>query len=153
MMASPELSLRMGRNCVSPVEKCAAASDPIQVIVTGISGVLLQLVTNLIREQPDMWLVETTPQMLDDTLTSSGTCVLVLGAHHVYPPPGICLRLLREHAELRVLVLASNGDAAEMYWRGMRRSRLSSVAPSALMNGIRRLRTLDPVTTGRIGSE
>jgi hypothetical protein len=74
---------------------------------------------------------------------SAASDVLIMGAAELFPPPETCRSLMREFPDLKLLVLASSGDAAELYWLGLRRQRLPGVSPLALLNAIRRIHTLD----------
>ncbi len=67
----------------------------------------------------------------------SGVDVLILGAPQAYPMPGVCSHLLSEYPDLRILVLASMGEAAILYWLGLRRQQLRPLSAAVLLSGIR----------------
>jgi hypothetical protein len=70
--------------------------------------------------------------------------VLVMSALQVYPLPGVCSHLLSEYPDLRILVLSPSGDAAMLYWRGLRRQELTPISQQTLLDGIRWAHALNP---------
>ena len=114
------------------------------VVVSDLTGVLGELVIQLIEQQPDMVLAQQTSGVLDLLqVMGPDVDVLILGAAEVHPPPGICSHLLQEYPHLRILVLAQNGGDAALYWLGLRRERIGNVSSGSLAHTIRRAYTLN----------
>src|SRR4051812_37470405 len=107
---------------ITPRETLDDLSEPIRVVVANLSGVVLQTLTDQIKEQNDMELTgqaQGTIEVL--TYVGENVDVLVLGAEQGYNGglPGICSHLLTEYPRLKILVISSgpgSGDeAATLY--------------------------------------
>lgn len=122
-------------------------TTPIRVLVANLSGVLQQLVIELIQQQADMQLtgqVQGNLEMLE--AAGENVDVLVHGAESPYPLPGICSHLLVEYPHLRIVVVGSSGEEATLYWLGLRRQHLPKVSGATLLNSIRHAHRLNPAT-------
>ena len=118
---------------------------PIRVLVGDMSGVLGGLVSRLVEQQPDMVLAGTVRDRLGLLAAAqAGVDVVILDAPRACPPPGICTHLLSICPDLRILVLSTSGDAAAVYWLGLRRRQLRSVSAETLTGAIRRACALNP---------
>lgn len=118
---------------------------PIRVLVANLSGVLQHLVKELIEQQTDMQLtgeVQGTIEVLE--AAGENVDIVVHGAEHPYPLPGICSHLLSEYPNLRILVVAPSGEEAVLYWLGLRRQQLRKVSSANLLKSIRRAHRLNP---------
>jgi hypothetical protein len=99
----------------------------------------------LIQEQPDMRLVGHVQGNVELLLAvTTGVDVLILGASQVDPPPGIISHLLSEFPHLRILVIATTGGRACLFWLGLRHRRVDPATPAMLLNTVRRAYTLNP---------
>ena len=125
---------------------------PIRVLVASMPALLVHIVTRSIMQEHDMALVAQDIEQDDqDPLTllfraGPDVDVLVMSALQVYPLPGVCSHLLSEYPDLRILVLSPSGDAAMLYWRGLRRQELTPFSPRTLLDGIRWAHALNPAT-------
>ena len=120
---------------------------PIYVLVASVAGMLPKPVVQLIAQQPDMVLVGHAQSQIELLLAAEkGIDVLVLGAEHATPLPGICSHLLGEFPDLRILVLAPGDEAATLYWLGLRQQRLRQSAPMTVIEGIRKAYHINPTT-------
>jgi hypothetical protein len=112
--------------------------------MTDVSDDWYRQIADLIRAEPDMTLVGRVTGRVELLLAvDDGIEVVVIGAPHRKPPPGICSHLLSEYPDLKVLVLADDTGELDMYWRGPRRRHLGSLSQAALVGRIRELRRLD----------
>ena len=122
-----------------------AGRNPIRVLLANISGVLSELVVEVIGQQPDIQIVGQVQDPVDLMLRAGqGVDVLVLGAAMIDPLPGICSNLLVEYPDLRIVVLAATGQVAMLYWLGLRRKRVRAVSAAALLAVLRRAYSLNP---------
>jgi hypothetical protein len=119
-------------------------TTPIRVYIAMMSGILFEIVTRTIQQQPDM-IIKHFVKDSDElkTLVEDQTDVLILSAPYVYPPPPICHTLWRSLPLLKVLVMTPNGDTAVIYRLHVHRQRLKTVAASTLVRTIRRSQRLD----------
>src|SRR5512141_2245500 len=103
-------------------------APPIRVSIVNITGVVLEILTNYIRQQADMVLVDD-PHRSGELPTALGerTDVMVIGAPYLYPPPEICDGLWRSFPLLKVLVLMPSGDTGMVYWLNVRQRRLHTL--------------------------
>jgi DNA-binding NarL/FixJ family response regulator len=122
----------------------AGQSRPIRVVIGAMSGVLAQLVVQSIGEQADMVLLGVAEDRIELLAAARlGADVVILDAPRVHPPPGVCSHLLSECPELRIVVLSTSGEAATVYWLGLRRRRLRTVSAETLTGAIRRAYALN----------
>jgi DNA-binding NarL/FixJ family response regulator len=139
-----------------PVQAVSAISDiptvpiaPIRVLVSNMSGVVMESAASLIEQEPDMVLigqvddrVELLIAMSSKKAAGNEPDVLVLIASSVDPPPGICSHLLSEFPDLKILLLSATEDEAVAYWLGLRRYRLPTGRPAALLTNIRSVHSM-----------
>src|SRR5690242_520866 len=122
-----------------------ASHDSIRVLLANISGVLSELVIELLDQQPDIRIVGQVQDPVDLLVRAGeGVDVLVLGAAELDPPPGICSHLLLKYPDVRIIVLAATGEMALLLWLGLRRRRLRVVSGSTLLAFLRRAYSLNP---------
>jgi hypothetical protein len=120
------------------------SADPIRVLVTDVTDLWYRQIEELVRAEPDMTLVGRVTGRVELLLAvDNGIEVVVIGAPHRKPPPGICSHLLNEYPDLKVLVLSADTGELDVYWRGLRRKHLGSLSGAALVDRIRELRRLD----------
>jgi hypothetical protein len=139
-----------GLAVVSPYQCAYMSSTPAlephpqtRVLVSNLPGVVFDVLSQVIVEQPDMLLVGNVQGPLDTLLAViRGVDVLILGASQVSPAPGICTQLLGEVPHLRIVVLSFNGDSSRVYWRGMRGQRIQPVSGTSVVSAIRTSRNL-----------
>jgi hypothetical protein len=120
---------------------------PIQVLIANLPDLVYQLVAGPIEREPDMVLralpldpAQDRVERARDLLVASASIdVLILGVERLVPLPGICSHLLNAFPYLKVIALAENGEAAMLYWLGLRRQRLRLVSASSLVRSIRRV--------------
>lgn len=116
----------------------------IRVVVGNMPEVLLQVVAQSIRDQPDMVLVREARGNIE-VLQAARDAVdlVVLGAEQVSPCPGICSHLLSEFPHLKILVMTYSGDAARTYWLGLRQRKVSTTSMDRLLRALRQLHQVD----------
>src|SRR4051812_10848720 len=93
-------------------------THPIRVLVADFSRTLPLHAVEMIRQQPDMVVVEQARDRVALLAASRRADVVLLSAGQTAPPPGICSHLLSEFPCLRILVYAAGGGA--LYWFGLR---------------------------------
>ena len=142
-----EASMAPRHHSLVPPTSIEEQRVPMRVLLANLSGVVAQLVAQLIQQQPDMVLVGPVHGDMELLMAvGEGADVVVLGATHTDEPPGICSHLLCEFPFLRILLLKSSGDTATLYWLGLRNQRLKTVTDTSLLTTIRRAYTLNPAT-------
>lgn len=142
-----EASMARRHNFLVLPPKVDEQRAPVRVLLANLSGVVAQLVAQLIQQQPDMVLVGPVHGDMELLMAvGDGADVVVLGTTHTDEPPGICSHLLCEFPFLRILLLKSSGDTATLYWLGLRNQRLKTVTDTSLLTTIRRAYTLNPAT-------
>jgi hypothetical protein len=119
-------------------------ADPIRVLVTDVPDLFYDNIAELVRAEPNLLLVGRVADRVELLLAvDAGIDIVVIGAPHRKPPPGICSHLLSEYPDLKVLVLAKDTGELDIYWRGLRRKHLGSLSEAALIGRIRDLQGLD----------
>ncbi len=120
-------------------------SRPIRVLVANDPGVLAEIVTRLIGQEHDMVLVDRIEGQVETLSGAQAEVdVVVLSAPQIQPLPAIGSHLLSEYPDLRIVVLATSGDAAMLYWRGLRRRQLAPLSKHTLLANIRWAYALNP---------
>jgi hypothetical protein len=123
----------------------------IRVALADLPEVLQRTMEAAVTKQPDMRLVALPGSGPADRMNlllavERGIDVLVLGSSDLTTPPGIGSHLLAEFPDLILLILSHRGDAAVVYWRGVRRRLLRRPSMGALLGGIRRARSPEALT-------
>jgi hypothetical protein len=130
-------------------ERADPPPAPIRVVVTDVPDVLYSKIAELVRAEPDMIIVGRVTDRVELLLAVDDRVeVVVLGAPHSTPPPGICSHLLNEYLNLKILVLAADTGELHIYWRGIRRKHLGALSEEALIGQIRDLHRLDLTIEG-----
>ncbi|MFV9504140.1 MAG: hypothetical protein AB4911_06200 [Oscillochloridaceae bacterium umkhey_bin13] len=120
-----------------------AASDaldtPIRVLLADLPTSLSDELVTLIGYEPDLQLIGQVAGRLNLLLAAAMADVVISASPVADHLPGIGTHLLSEYPSLKLLVLAEDGSGITVFWRGLRRRRLGSVAPSRLSGWIRQL--------------
>jgi hypothetical protein len=119
-------------------------ADPIRVLVTDIPDLFYNKIAELVRAEPNLQLVGRVTGRVELLLAvDDRIAIVIIGAPHRKPPPGICSHLLSEYPDLKILVLAEDTGELDIYWRGLRRKYLGSLSEAALIGRIHDLQRLD----------
>lgn len=116
----------------------------IHVLIANLSGVVAEMVQQTVQQQPDLRLLGSVEGGLEIDAAVAETDVLVLGADEVYSPPEICLRLLSDYPNLKILVLTTTNDEAIAYWRALHSHQMQVVSSQTLIESIRQIYSLSP---------
>jgi DNA-binding NarL/FixJ family response regulator len=120
---------------------------PIRVLITNMSGVLLEIVMRTIQQQPDMTVRHYEKDLVGLAMAvGEQTDVLIIGAPYAYPPPTFCRNLWQTFPRLKIFVLTPSGDPAVMYWLSVRRHHLKTISTEKLVGSIRHVHRLDLIT-------
>ena len=127
----------------------AESSVATRVLIANLPSELSQRLGQLVREQPDMQLINTLSGHNNAELllaAADGVDILILRASPAYPLPAICTHLLGEFAHLRIMVVdPASTDAGMLYWLGLRQQPCVTAPPERLITSIRDAARLDAV--------
>lgn len=116
----------------------------IHVLIANLSGVVAAMVKQTVQQQPDLKLLGSIEGGMEIDVAVAETDVLVLGADDVYSPPEICLRLLSDYPNLKILVLKTTNDDAIAYWRALHCRQMQVMSSQTLIESIRQIYSLSP---------
>ncbi len=118
--------------------------DTIRVLIANLSGTVSEAVEQLIRDQPDMVLVDSVGNPVQIMLAARrGADILVLGAANSSPAPGICSNLLQEFPHLKIIVISTLDGTAAAYYLSVKQQPLAALVPGVLLDEIRELYDLN----------
>lgn len=117
---------------------------PIRLVVGNMPEMLLQIVAQAIRGQPDLLLAHEARGNVELLQVARDSIdLVVLGAEAVSPCPGVCSHLLSELPHLKIVVVSNSGARARSYWLGLRQRQASAASTDALLAELRRLYQID----------
>jgi hypothetical protein len=126
------------------VDQAAPPPAPIRILVTDVLDGVYGKIVAMVSAEPDMQIVGRVTNRVELLLAVDDQIeIIILGAPHRSPPPGICSHLLNEYPDLKILVLADDSDELDVYWRGLRQRQLPLLSDESLVSGIRELHQLD----------
>jgi DNA-binding NarL/FixJ family response regulator len=108
---------------------------------------LSEVMRNLIERQPDMKVVgeAVDPIELISALRVTPADVVIITPHKANGYPRICVQLLKEHPQLRILILTLKIAAVYIYQSGSRRKHIRKPTERILIDVIRNQKQLDSV--------
>jgi len=116
----------------------------IHVLIANLTGVVAEMIKQTFQQHPDLELLGSTEGWKEIDAAVAETDVLILGADDVYSPPEICLRLLSNHPNLKILVLTTATDEAVAYWRALHCDHMQVTSSQTLIESIRQIYSLSP---------
>lgn len=133
----------------------AGGNAPIHILVANLPDVVRQVLVKALQSEPDMS-VRTLPldpaqsrlDRVQDLLLAAkaGQEVLVLGVEQIAPLPPVCSHLLSAFPDLKIIAIAENGEAAMLYWLGLRTRHLRVTSTKGLVRSIRRAYLINPTS-------
>ena len=121
------------------------SSSPIRILLANLSGIMRQMIANLIQAQPDMVLVGEVDGQIEVLYAAlKGVDIVIIGSSQLYPPPGLCSHLLNEFPELKILVYAARESAASGFWLDIRRCYIKDASGGKLVDSLRNLHLIKP---------
>jgi DNA-binding NarL/FixJ family response regulator len=113
--------------------------ERIRVLLVGIGGILGEIISEIVAQQPDMEIVG---QLADDrelvAATRSTRCdAVILGLAEEEELPAACLELLEEHPGITILTVLMNGSQAFVYRLKPERVSVGDLSTATLADAIR----------------
>lgn len=128
-------------------EEASEQVVPLRVLVFNLSGLMFELVEELLTGQPDMVLVGRAESNLELLLAGGDAIdVVIVGAPQLKPLPDICTHVLSEYPFVKILVLTPSGETAMLYRLGLRQRKISRVSGANIIKNLRRMRDLNPIS-------
>lgn len=95
----------------------------IKVMFSSRPKLLSEVIRNLIERQPDMQVVGEVidPIELIFALRKTPVDVVIITPHRANGDPRICIKLLKEHPKLRILMLTGESEAVYIFQSGSHR--------------------------------
>lgn len=116
----------------------------IRVLVANLTGIVAEMVQHALQQQPDIELLGDIAGWEGVNASVDATDVLVLGVDDVYALPEVCFQFLRNHPNLKILLLTTTGDEAIAYWRALHCHQMQVISSQSLVESIRQICSLSP---------
>lgn len=112
----------------------------INVMFSSRPKLLSDIIHNLINRQPDMEVVGEVidPIELIFALRVMPVDVVIITPLKANGNPRICSQLLKEHPQLRILILTVESETVFIYQSGSRRKRIERPSERSILNAIRK---------------
>lgn len=120
-------------------------ASPIAVLLADLPGVLAALLAGVIAAEADLRLVGVVsrdPAAL--AVAARDADVLIVGGPPPPDEPAAYTPLLRTRPELRIMVVTTHGDEADLYWMGLCHRRQPSASAPQLADAVRAACAVDP---------
>ena len=115
----------------------------IQIMFSSRPKLLSEVIRNLIERQSDMRVVGEVidPIELIFALRSTPVDVVIISPVEAKGDPRICSQLLKEHPQLRILILTERSGIAYIYQTGRVRERFEKPSEDTILSAIRQSKT------------
>jgi len=110
----------------------------IKVMFSSRPKLLSEVIRNLIERQPDMQVVGEVidPIELIFALREKPVDVVIITPHRTDGDPRICIKLLKEHPKLRILMLTGESEAVYIFRAGSRRELIEKPSEQIIIDVI-----------------
>ena len=111
----------------------------INVMLSSRPRLLSDVMRNLIARQPDMKVVGEVidPNELLFALQTTSADVIIITPLKANGYPKICVELLKEHPQLRILILTENSETVYIFQSGSNRKCIKKPSERLIFNAIR----------------
>ena len=116
----------------------------IRVLIANLTGVVAELITQAIHQQPDIELLGAVRQWSEVNVLIGKATIFVVGVEDEVFSSEICLELLNNYPELKILILRANSDEGIAYWLALHRQPMQVVSSHSLIESMRQIHSLSP---------
>jgi DNA-binding NarL/FixJ family response regulator len=111
----------------------------IKVLLASRPKMLSEVISNMIAHQPDMEVVGEVLDPIELLLAVRATKVdvVIVTPLDSEGEPRICIHLLAEHPQLKIVALSAKGEAAFLYESGSHKRRIDEPSEQSILGAIR----------------
>jgi len=114
----------------------------IRVLIANLTGVVAELITQALHQQPDIELLGAVRQWSEVNVLIGKVTILVIGVEDEVFSSELCLELLNNYPKLKILILKADSDEGMAYWLALHRQPMQVVSSHSLIESIRQIYSL-----------
>jgi len=125
----------------------------IRVLIANLIGVVAELITQAIQQQPDIELLGIVKEWHEVNAVMGKATIFMIGFEDETFSSEACLGLLNNYPQLKILILRVDSDEGVVYWRTLRSQRMQVASAQTLIESIRHIHSLPDVNMYQPSSE
>jgi DNA-binding NarL/FixJ family response regulator len=114
----------------------------IRVLIANLVGVVAELITQLMQQQPDIELLGTVREWHEVNALIGKATIFIIGFEDEIFSAEACLWLLNDYPQLKILILRADGDIGTVYWRTLHCQQMQVISAQTLIEFICRTHSL-----------
>lgn len=112
-------------------------SSKIQLLTANLTGVVSELITQAIQQQPDIESLGNAREWSEVEALIGKATVFMIGFEDEAFSSETCLSLLNDHPQLKILILRANSNEGFVYWLALHCKQMQVVSAQNLIASIR----------------
>lgn len=114
----------------------------IRVLTANFTGVVAELITQAIQQQPDIELLGAVREWSEVTALIDKVTIFVIGFEDEIFSSETCLRLLSNYPQLKVLILRANSDEGVVYWLELHCQQMQVISSQTFIESLHHIHSL-----------
>lgn len=114
----------------------------IRVLAANFTGIIAELIVQEMKRQPDIDLLGTVSTWNEANMLMREATIFVVGFEDEVFSSSICMDLLNNYPQLKILILRANSDEGIMYWKVLHSQQIQVISAQTLIESIRYIRSL-----------
>jgi hypothetical protein len=114
----------------------------IRVLVANFIGVVAELITQSIQQQPDIELLGTVREWNEVNALIGEATIFMIGFENETFSSQTCLWLLNNYPQLKILILRADSNEGIVYWRVLHGQQMQVISAQTLIESIRHIHSL-----------
>jgi len=127
-------------------------SSKIHVLIANFTGIVAELITQAMQQQPDIELLGVVRQWHEVNALIGEVTIFVIGFEDETFSSETCLWLLNDHPQLKILLLRTDSDEGIVYWRTLNCQQMQIISAQVLIESIRHIHSLPYVDIRQFSS-
>lgn len=117
-------------------------SSNIRVLITNLTGVVAELITQAIQQQPDIELLGVVREWSEVNVLIGKATIFIIGVEDEIFSSDTFLGLLNDYPQLKILILRTDDDEGIVYWRALHCQQMQVISAQTLIESIRCIHSL-----------
>jgi hypothetical protein len=118
---------------------------PTRILMANLTETLTRLIVDIVSQHLQMQIVGQVQGQIEVLFAAQGGVdMVILGAPHLKPAPGLVSHILSEFPDTKILVLSTTEERGTGYWLGVRRCRFDYATDESLLTSIQTLSKITP---------
>jgi hypothetical protein len=114
----------------------------IRVVIANLTGVVAELITQSIQQQPDIELLGTVREWNEVNALIGEATIFMIGFENETFSAQTCLWLLNDYPQLKILILRADSNEGIVYWRVLHCQQMQVISAQTLIESIRHIHLL-----------